>query len=243
MGIDVGSPLSPGRAIDPEGALAGHAETDYDRRSGTRRAVRTRSAGAGAVETALRRLVARCPPAASPAAVAVGGQSPTAVPAHGLAVTYSYAEGIDGGIAAQQVAQCQLLKSEQPGGEVSQLWDWMLASLGAPRVQGRWPGDAPLERVRPERDDRYGRREGRRVRGVPRGTPLVAGAPDALLAFWAAGLDEVHRACDPGGRTGGLVVAVRDVDLAPGLMQMASPARAAAWSAAQSPPMAPRSTG
>ena len=179
----------------------------------------------GASETALRRLVARCPPAASPAAVAVGGQSPTAVPADGLAVTYSYAEGIDGGIAAQQVAQCQLLKSEQPGGEVEPA---VGLDAGEPRRAagaGQVARRRPAGRVRRERDDRYGRREGRRVRGVPRGTPLVAGAPDALLAFWAAGLDEVHRACDPGGRTGGLVVAVRDVDLAPGLMQMASPAR------------------
>jgi sugar (pentulose or hexulose) kinase len=225
VGIDVGSRSARVVAIDRGGALVGYAETDYDRQPDRMTGRADPQCWRRGAETALRRLVARCRAAASPAAVAVGGQSPTAVPAHGLAVTYSYAEGIDGGIAAQQVAQCQLLKSEQPGGEVSQLWDWMLASLGAPRVQGRWPGDAPLGEFGQSvtTGTVVGKADG--SGGVPRGTPLVAGAPDALLAFWAAGLDEVRRACDPGGRTGGLVVAVRDVDLAPGLMQMASPAR------------------
>jgi len=157
--------------------------------------------------------------------VAVGGQSPSAVPADGLAVTYSYAEGIDGGIAAQQAAQCRLLESEHPGGEVSQLWDWMLASLGAPRAQGRWPEDPALDGLGESTTTGtvVGTADG--SWGVPRGTRLVAGAPDALLTFWAAGLDELHRACDPGGRTGGLVVAVRSADCAPGLMRMASPAQ------------------
>jgi xylulokinase len=43
---------------------------------------------------------------------------------------------------------------------------------------------------------------------VAPGTLLVPGAQDAYLAFWAAGIDEPGRALDPGGRTGGLGVAV-----------------------------------
>jgi len=211
--------------VDAHGTLVGHASANYERQSDWPMGRADPQCWRLAVEAALQRLVIRCPAAASPAAVAVGGQSPTAVPADGLAVTYSYAAGVDGGIAAQQVAQRRLLESEHPGGEVSQLWDWMLASLGAPRVQGRWPGDIALDGLGESTTTGtvVGMADG--SWGVPRGTPLVAGAPDALLTFWAAGLDEVGRACDPGGRTGGLVVAVRIADLAPGLMRMASPAR------------------
>jgi sugar (pentulose or hexulose) kinase len=225
VGVDVGSRSARVVAVDPGGTLVGHAGAAYDGQSDCPVGRADPRCWRRAVEAALVRLVDRYPAAASPAAVAVGGQSPTSVPADGLAVTYSYAEGIDGGIAAQQVAQCQLLESEHPGGEVSQLWDWMLASLGAPRVQGRWPGDTALDGLGESATTGtvVGTADG--SWGVPRGTPLVAGAPDALLTFWAAGLDEVRRACDPGGRTGGLVVAVRSAGLAPGLMRMASPAR------------------
>jgi sugar (pentulose or hexulose) kinase len=225
VGIDVGTRSVRVVALDPEGALAGHAGADYDRRSQWPAGRADPQCWRRAVETALQRLTARCPAAASPAAVAVGGQSPTVVPPDGLAVTYSYAEGIDGGITAQQAAQCRLLESEHPGGELSQLWDWMLASLGAPRLQSRWPDDTALDGLGESTTTGtvVGTADG--SWGVPRGTRLVAGAPDALLTFWAAGLDELHRACDPGGRTGGLVVAVRSADCAPGLMRMASPAQ------------------
>jgi sugar (pentulose or hexulose) kinase len=224
IGIDVGSRSVRVVAVDAGGALAGQAGADYDQRSQYPAGRADPRCWRRAVGAALQRLIARCPAAASPVAVAVGGQSPTAVPADGLAVTYRYAEGIDGGITAQQVAQCRLLESEHPGGEVSQLWDWMLASMGAPRAQGRWPGDTALERLGDTATTGtvVGTADG--SWGVPRGTALVAGAPDALLTFWAAGLDELRRACDPGGRTGGLVVTVRSADCPPGLMRMASPA-------------------
>jgi xylulokinase len=75
-------------------------------------------------------------------------------------------------------------------------------------VQGRWPGDPVL----PHYGDvvRTGTPSGTAngTYGIARGTPLVPGAQDAYLAFWAAGLDEPGRALDPGGRTGGLGVAV-----------------------------------
>lgn len=224
IGVDVGSHSARVAALDRDGTLAGHASISYDEQADWPAGRADPQLWRQAVEAALRCLVMRCPAAACPAAVAVGGQSPTTVPAEGLAVTYSYAEGIDGGLAAQQAAQCRLLGSEHPGGEVSQLWDWMLTSLGAPRVQGRWPGDTALDALgtRTTTGTVVGTADG--SWGVPRGTPLVAGAPDALLAFWAAGLDEIGRACDPGGRTGGLVVATRGVGDAPGLMRMASPA-------------------
>jgi sugar (pentulose or hexulose) kinase len=224
-GIDIGSRSARVVVMGPDGTLIGYAHANYDRQSGWPIGRTDPQCWRRGVEAALQGLVARCPAAASPVAIAVGGQSPTAVPANGLAVTYSYAHGIDGGIAAQQLSQRQLLESEHPGGQVSQLWDWLLASLGAPRVQGRWPGDTAVDGFGESvtTGTVVGKADG--SWGAPRGTLLVAGAPDALLAFWAAGLDEVRRACDPGGRTGGLMVAVRSADLAPGLMQIASPAR------------------
>jgi sugar (pentulose or hexulose) kinase len=224
VGIDVGSRSARVVAMDPDGTITGSAHAGYEGQSGWPDGRADARCWRRSVEAALARLSADCPAAGSPAAVAVGGQSPTAVPASGLAVTYSYAHGIDGGIAAQQLSQWELLESEHPGVQVSQLWDWLLASLGAPRAQGRWPGDSELDAFgeRVATGTVVGKADG--SWGVPRGTLLVAGAPDALLAFWAAGLDEVRRACDPGGRTGGLVVAARNADLAPGLMRMASPA-------------------
>ena len=225
VGVDIGSASARAVAVAPDGTLVADAAARYDRRPDTPVGRADPQCWRRAAGAALQDLFLRYPAAAAPAAVAVGGQSPTAVPADGLAVTYSYAEGVDGGIAAQQAAQCRLLEAEHPGGEVSQLWDWLLASLGAPRVQGRWPGDTGLAGLGESATTGtvVGMADG--AWGVPRGTPLVAGAPDALLTFWAAGLDELRRACDPGGRTGGLVVAARAADVAPSLMRMTGPAR------------------
>jgi xylulokinase len=61
--------------------------------------------------------------------------------------------------------------------------------------------------------------------GLPRGTPLVTGAQDAYLAFWAAGMDLLGRAVDPGGRTGGLAVAVQQTLQVEGLWTFSSAAR------------------
>src|SRR5207253_1571537 len=89
-----------------------------------------------------------------------------------------------------------------------QLWDWLLCRLGAPPAQGRWPGDPELPgygAVVPT-GAVVGHSDG--TLGLPAGTPLVPGAQDAYLAFWAGGIDTPGRALDPGGRTGGLGVAV-----------------------------------
>jgi xylulokinase len=60
--------------------------------------------------------------------------------------------------------------------------------------------------------------------GVRVGTPLVPGAADACMAFWAASIDRPGRALDPGGRTGGIGVAVRGDATAPNNYGMRSPA-------------------
>jgi sugar (pentulose or hexulose) kinase len=225
VGVDVGSRSVRAVAVDEDGLIASDSSVGYDEGGRWPLGRADPQCWQAAIGTALTQLAAETPTASSPVALAVGGQSPTAVPAAGgLAVTYSYSGGVDGGLAAQQQAQLALLDHEQPGGAVSQLWDWVLGSLGAPHMQARWPGDPPIER--------YGEHvtTGTVIGvadggwGVASGTRLVAGAPDALLTFWAAGLDELRRGCDPGGRTGGLVVSIPSANVPAGLMRMAGPA-------------------
>jgi xylulokinase len=181
------------------------------------------------VAEALEDLSASTPEARSPAALAIGGQAPTSVPSGGgLAVTYRYATGVEGSLEAQQAAQRALLLAEDPRTEVLQVWDFVIATLGGPHQQGRWPEAAVLEG--------FGalNRTGTAVGvadgswGVTAGTPLVVGAPDAILTFWAAGLDVPGRGCDPGGRSGGLVVATDKPAEVKGMLRMASPAQGCA---------------
>ncbi|WP_331767377.1 FGGY-family carbohydrate kinase [Embleya sp. NBC_00896] len=109
----------------------------------------------------------------------------------------------------QHHAQHAALRAEHgPDVRAWQLYDWLAARLGADRTQARWPGDPPLTGYGPIAAT--GSVVGAVGAGhtVAAGTPLVAGGQDAYLAFWAGGLDRPGRAMDPGGRTGGLAVAV-----------------------------------
>jgi xylulokinase len=92
-------------------------------------------------------------------------------------------------------------------------------------MQGRWPNDFSIDELGERADTGSVVGESDGTFGIKAGTPLVPGAPDAILTFWAAGLDEPGRGCDPGGHTGGLVVATVDRELPPGMMKMASPAQ------------------
>ncbi|MDF5757535.1 FGGY-family carbohydrate kinase [Spongiactinospora sp. TRM90649] len=140
-----------------------------------------------------------------PAAICVGGQSPTTVPMDGSpAVTVLHPAGATLGFERQHYAQREFLGIDG----VLQIYDWIMNRLGATIRQSRWPGDVTL--------NGYGRRAatGQVIGhtdgafGLPADIPLVAGAQDAFFAFWAGGVDTPGRAMDPGGRTGGLAVAV-----------------------------------
>jgi xylulokinase len=160
------------------------------------------------------------------AALAIGGQSPTTVAADGgWAVTCSHPAGADLPPDDQHAAQWALLRDER-GDQVvpGQVWDWLLERLGAPGAQGRWPGEPAIpgygERV--DTATIVGRSDG--SHGLPAGIPLVPAAQDAYLSFWAGGLDEPGRGLDPGGRTGGLGVAVAAGRRSPGLYALPSAA-------------------
>ncbi|MCY4665937.1 MAG: FGGY-family carbohydrate kinase [Acidimicrobiaceae bacterium] len=151
------------------------------------------------------------------AAVGIGGQSPTTVPitgsggtvVAGLAATCRHPAGNGLDRTGHHLAQLDFLRHElgQPvaGG---QIWDWALRCLGAGDVQGLWPGEEPIpgygEHV--EVGTVIGHCDG--SLGLSEGTPLVSASNDAYMSFWAGGLCTPRRGHDPGGRTGGLGVAV-----------------------------------
>lgn len=215
IGVDVGSSSARAVALDRDGVVRGEATARYPSAGvdGQHRPAGREDPQAWrrGVASALEMLRTTTRSADRPAAVCIGGQSPTTIPATGgLAVTCRHPAGVTESPAGQHHHQHALLKSEL-GDELvpMQLWDWLAAQLGAPPRQGRWPGDPQL----PGYGDPVptgtvvGVADG--TDGLLPGTPLVAGAQDAYLAFWAAGTDTPGRALDPGGRTGGLGVAVK----------------------------------
>ncbi len=209
IGVDLGSGAARAVALDRDGAVRAEAAAAYHGVERWERGHADATVWLDAFERAVRDLASRTPSAARPVALAVGGQSPTTIGPGGDAITCLHPAGAELDPHAQHQEQRRALRAGRVDAECEpmQLWDWVLVQLGAPRAQARWPGDPTLpgygERV--STGAAVGEADGRH--GVARGTPLVPGAQDAYLAFWAAGLDEPGRALDPGGRTGGLGVA------------------------------------
>jgi sugar (pentulose or hexulose) kinase len=227
VGIDIGTGSARAIALDRDGTVLGTATAPYaDAEEWPPGRARVASWRSACLE-ALGALAARAPAAKRPAALAVGGQSPTTVAVDGgFAVTIRHPAGNDVDNAARQQAQRAVIEAERGAGIAPrQLWDWLLESLGAETAQGRWPGDPLLDGFGPRRTtgEVVGAAKGEGA--LARGTPLVTGAQDAYLAFWAGGIDVTGRAMDPGGRTGGLAVAVPAGIEVPRLWTFASAAR------------------
>ncbi len=229
LGADLGSGGARVVAVTRSGGILADAEAAYAGVDSWPAGRADPAAWLAGLEAALVDLRHRLPVGELPAALAVGGQSPTTIPAAGgLAVTCRHPIGADLPPDDQHAAQWELLRSEA-GRHVDvaprQIWDWMLEHLGAPPGQGRWPGedDLPGYGARADSATVIGRADG--SHGVVAGTPLVAGAQDAYLSFWAGGLDEPGRGLDPGGRTGGLGVAVEAGHRPAGLYALPSAAK------------------
>jgi xylulokinase len=203
IGVDLGSGSARAIAIDRDGAVHAEATARYERGADPPPGRADPHVWLQAFDAVVAKLGVE-----RPAAIAIGGQSPTTVPADGsLAVTLSHPAGATLDPHSQHAAQYGVLR-ETSDTEPMQLWDWVLSQLGAPRAQGRWPGDPELPGFGPTTPTGSICAAADGSRSVPKGTPLVPGAQDAYLAFWAAGLDVPGRGLDPGGRTGGLGVAV-----------------------------------
>ncbi len=166
------------------------------------------------------------------AAVGIGGQSPTTVPLEGeggtataaMAATCRHPAGNGLGRTEHHLAQLDFLSGEV-GRPLAgaQIWDWALRCLGAGDIQGLWPGEETIggygERV--EVGTVIGQCDG--SLGLAAGTPLVSASNDAYMSFWAGGLCTPGRGHDPGGRTGGLGVALNVADVPDQMMAFFSP--------------------
>jgi xylulokinase len=229
LGADLGTGAARVVALTGAGAVLSDAEAPYPEMDGWPAGRADPAAWLAGLEAALHDVVARLPAGASAAALAIGGQSPTTVPnGGGLAVTCRHPVGSNLPPDDQHAAQWDLLRDEmgQHAPVVPrQIWDWVLERLGAGSGQGRWPGEPDLPGYGRRRDSAtvIGHADG--SHGVPAGTPLVAGAQDAYLSFWAGGIDEPGRGLDPGGRTGGLGVAVEAGHRPAGLYALPSAAK------------------
>lgn len=210
IGVDLGSNGARALALDPAGAVLGTAAGGYPDADAWPPGRADADGWLTAVAAAVRDVVDRLPGGAAPAAICVGGQSPVTVAAGGgLAVTCRHPAGATLSPVEQHRAQSAVLRDELQADVVpAQAYDWVAGRLGAEHRQSRWPGDEELPGYGPavSTGEPVGTTSG--AHGLPAGVPLVAGAQDAYLAFWAGGIDTPGRAMDPGGRTGGLAVAV-----------------------------------
>lgn len=211
VGIDLGSGGARAVAVDADGTVRAWTYERFPEASSWP----TGRADPGAWLDGLGRAIAAVEvPGARVAAIAVGGQSPTTVPMSGeLAVTCRHPAGNGLSLRGQHLAQRAYLEDELGRSIVpAQIWDWALRRLGAGEIQGLWPDEEVLPgygepvmigTVIGECDGRV---------GAPAGTPLVSASNDAYMSFWAGGLGVPGRGHDPGGRTGGIGVAVAAED-------------------------------
>jgi xylulokinase len=228
VGVDVGTGGARAIALDRAGAVVASASASYAGDAAWEPGRADAQAWLHAVHEALAELVRRSPASHRPAALSIGGQSPTTIAddTNIAAVTCRHPAGLDRSPNEQHYAQRDLL-DDQSDAPITphQLWDWLLQQLGGDAHQGRWPGDPDLDGYGARRDT--GDVVGAAGDGLPvaAGTPLVTGAQDAYLAMWAAGIDVPGRALDPGGRTGGLALAAQGGFHVEGLWSFRSPAR------------------
>ena len=224
VGLHLGSDSARALALGPDGEIVARAYAPYPGAVGWPGGYADPAGWLSGVAAALEAILADLPSDRPCTAISLGGQSPTTVPVNGgLAVTYRHPAGATGTPAEQHAAQLSVL-ADECGGDVDplQVYDWLSVRLGAEPVQSRWPGDPELPGYGPvvATGTAIGRTDG--SHGLPAGIPLVAGAQDAYLAFWAGALDRPGRGMDPGGRTGGLAVVVPEGIRLPGMYALTS---------------------
>jgi xylulokinase len=206
VGIDVGSSAARSLALGPDGTVLAAARAAYDAPPGLGPGEMDPGVWLDGLCAALRGLDCE-----TPEAICVSGHGPTTVASSGeLAITFRHPAGAAEGPAGQHAAHVRVLE-ERLGTPVAprQMWDHLLARLGGdPSVQSVWPGAADLDGFGTPVavGSVVGRTTG--AHGVPEGIPLVPGSHDGYMTAWASGIDAPGKGFDPGGRTGGLGVAI-----------------------------------
>ncbi|MCU1459572.1 MAG: xylB [Actinomycetia bacterium] len=226
VGVDLGTGSARAVAVDRDGLVIASTSSPYDGRAQWAAGHADPQSWRRAVGDALDGLSSELADARHPDALGAGGQSVAVVTSDGadaVTVLHPAAAGDDPHDAHREL--WAVLGSEHPGTVPLQTWDWILTTLGAERHQSRWPGGRELEGFGPviPTGTVAGTADG--DWGVARGTPLVAGSADAYMAFWAGGIDTPGRALDPGGRTGGIGIAVAGSEAAPTGYALRSAAR------------------
>lgn len=210
VGVDVGSSAARAVAIDRRGRVAGTSTSAYAAtRPGTPGECDPR-VWLDAMCAALRGLACDIP-----VALCVGGQGPATVTGSGeWAITFRHPEIAPLPIMEQQAAQADLL-AERSGEPVTpwQMWDYLVAVLGgSSRFQSLWPSIPALPGFgKPVPvGSRVGVTSGEH--GLPAGIVLASGGNDAFMTVWADAVDTPGKGMDPGGKTGGLGVAIPSDD-------------------------------
>ncbi len=144
-------------------------------------------------------------------ALCIGGQGPTTVASSGeQALTYRHPSGANERPVLQHAAQAEeLLRRFGPGTTPRLMWDFLLTRLGgASGVQSVWPTMDPLPGFGTPVPVGTGVGVSSGTYGIPPGITLAPGANDAFLTSWGCAIDMPGLGFDPGGRSGGLGVAV-----------------------------------
>lgn len=207
-GVDIGSSAIRALAIDRAGAVMATS-------GGTTRTrgdlLPTGEADPAMWLEAIARVLRNLGDASSVRALCLGGQGPTTVAATGeRALTYRYPSGAGDIPVRQHAAQAEvLLRRFGPDAQPRLMWDFLLSELGAAAgVQSVWPMMDPLpgfgEPVPVGASVGISSGE----HGLPSGITLVPGANDAFLTSWGCAIDTPGLGFDPGGRSGGLGIAV-----------------------------------
>lgn len=205
VGVDIGSGAARAVAVDRDGHVVATTSVRYPAGATTR----------GEIEPSiwLKGMCAAissldCP---TPTAICAGGHGPTTVASTGeLALTFRHPAGLSSSPSEQHIAQAGVLREVLGGyAQPRQLWDWALSELGgSDQTQGVWTATDPL----PGFGDpvlvgsAVGKTSG--SYGFPAGITLVPGTNDGYSTAWADGIDTPGKGFDPGGKTGGLGVAV-----------------------------------
>jgi len=203
VGVDVGSGSSRAIALDADGTVVAASRAEADEPyTATGEVIPSR--WLDELESAVGALGLD----RAPAAIGVGGFGPVSV-VDQEALTFRFPAGDVADPRDQHAAQGAELRRRHGGVEPRILWDWIVGTLvGRFDFQSVWPGDRPIEGFGDPVPVGTPVGSSRGMHGVAPGIPVVPATNDAYLTAWAVGIDRPGRAFDPGGRTGGLGVAI-----------------------------------